>query len=77
MAKDSVWRPTLIRGVAVVGERGELRALFYQRDDRVDFGVGEGRDEGLGGAAGDGVDLHELQLAAGGRDFVEAVAEGF
>ena len=50
---------------------------FHQRDDRVDFGVGERRDERLGRAAGDGVDLHQLQLAAGGGDFVEPVAERF
>ena len=67
----------LIIGVAVVGLCVQSGALLHPGYDGVDFGVGERRDEGLGGAAGDGVDLHELELAAGGGDFVQAVAEGF
>ena len=57
--------------------RVEAGALLHQRDDRVDFGVGERRDVRLGRPAGDGVDLHQLQLAAGGRDLVQPIAERF
>ena len=66
-----------IVGIAVISDGAQTGAPLDERDDCVDFGVGEGRDERFGRAAGDGVDLHELQLAAGGGDFVEAVAEGF
>ncbi len=54
-----------------------IRFASDQLDDRVDFGVGQRRDVRFRRPAGDRVDLHQLQLSAGGGDFVEPVAEGF
>ena len=47
-----------------------------QLDDRVDLGVGQRRHETFGRLAGDGVDLHQLQAAAGGGDLVQPIAKG-
>ena len=46
---------------AVIRDRVESRPLSHQVHDRIDFGIGERRDVGLRRAAGDGVDLHQLQ----------------
>ena len=72
------WSATyVINCVALTVKAGGRQAgsLADQFDHRVDFGVGQRGDEIFGGAAGDRVNLHELDLAARGDDFIQPIAK--
>jgi hypothetical protein len=68
-------RPSIAGSVKRLGR--QFGSLFNERHNGIDLGIAERGDEVLRRTARDCIDLHELQLAAGSRDFVQAIAKCF